>query len=60
VARGFSHIEGVDYDDTYALVARYSTKEVPHFYCCKNGLENPSHGCEDRISEQSYRGGGVC
>jgi hypothetical protein len=25
VARGFSKIEGVDYDDTFALVARYTS-----------------------------------
>jgi len=25
VARGFSHVEGVDYDDTFAPVARYSS-----------------------------------
>ena len=25
VARGFSQVEGIDYDETYALVARYSS-----------------------------------
>jgi hypothetical protein len=25
VAQGFSHIEGIDYDETFALVARYSS-----------------------------------
>jgi len=24
VAHGFSHVEGTDYDETFALVARYS------------------------------------
>ena len=25
VARGFSEVEGIDYDETFALVARYSS-----------------------------------
>ena len=25
MARGFSHVEGIDYDDTFAPVARYSS-----------------------------------
>ena len=28
VAKGFSHIEGVDYEDTFALVATYASNRV--------------------------------
>ena len=30
------------------------------FHCCGNGLEDPSDGCEDRISQWNHTGGGVC
>ena len=59
VARWFSQVEGVDYDETFAPVALYFY-EIIDFHCCGNGLEDPSDGCEDCISQWDHTGGDIC
>jgi hypothetical protein len=45
VVRGFSQQEGEDYDEMFALVARYTS-----ISCNIHGLEFTSDGCKDRHS----------
>jgi hypothetical protein len=46
VARGFSQAEGVDYDETFDPVARYtSIRTIIH------ELETTSDGCKDNLSQ---------
>jgi hypothetical protein len=50
VARGFSQIEGVDYDETFAPVARYTSIRNIIAIAADMGWSK----CEDRISEWLY------
>jgi hypothetical protein len=46
VAKGYSQVEGVDFNETFALVAKFTT-----IRCML------ANGCEDRILEWGIRGG---
>ena len=50
VARGFSQVEGVDYDETFAPVSRFSSIRAVISVRGRDGLEDPSYGCENRFS----------
>ena len=50
VVRGFSQVEGIDYDKSFAPVARYTFYQGIDLHCNGNGLEDPLDGCEDRFS----------
>ena len=56
VARGFSQVEGVDYDETFAPVARYT---LIYIYCSRDELADPPNGCQNHISKWDHSGGGV-
>jgi hypothetical protein len=46
VVRGFSQVKGVDYDETFDLVARHtSIRTIIH------KLETTSDGCKDNLSQ---------
>jgi hypothetical protein len=45
VARGFSQIEGVDYDETFAPVARYTSIGTIIAITTEMGLAHSSDGC---------------
>jgi hypothetical protein len=50
VARGFSQVEGIDYEETFAPVARYtSIRTIIALYIY--GLETTSEGCKDKLSQ---------
>ena len=60
VAQGFSQVEGVDYDETFAPFSRYTSIRSLISIAAKNELEDPSNGCEDCISQWNHTGGGLC
>ena len=49
VARGFSQKEGIDYEEMFAPVARYTSIRVPYGSCSKNEMKASPYGCEDGI-----------
>jgi hypothetical protein len=50
VARGFSQVEGIDYEETFSPVARYtSIRTIIALYIY--GLETTSEGCKDKFSQ---------
>jgi hypothetical protein len=51
VARGFSKIERVDYDETFAPVAMIYLHSIYHCTSCFHGLEATSDGCKDNFSQ---------
>ena len=56
VARGFSQIKGIDYEETFAPVARYSSirhKDHP-FSLNAYELAHSSNGCEDCVSQWDH------
>ena len=59
VARGFSQVEGVDYDETFVSVARFFFDQSSDLHCCRDGEEDSLDGCEDRFSQWSSTRGGL-
>ena len=63
VVWGFSQVEGTDYDETFASVARYTSIRSLISIAAEmgwksgNGLEDPSDGCEDRFSQWDHTRG---
>jgi hypothetical protein len=60
VARGFSQKEGIDYKETFAPVARYTSIRATIGYSCKDGMEITSDGYKDFFFEWCDRRGSVC
>ena len=53
VARGFSQVEGIEHEETFTPVARYSWIIYPYTLNV-DGLAHSSDGCENCVSQWSY------
>ena len=60
VARSFSQKEGIDYDDIFAPVARYTTIRSIIALVAMQGWSLHQMGCEDGFSAWFNKGRGVC
>ena len=59
VAHGFSHKEGIDYEETFAPVARYtSIRSVLALY--SDEMEYTPNGCQDYFLEWCSGRGSLC
>ena len=50
-ARGFSQVEGIDYEETFSLVSQIHFHPYDYCSCNIHGLETTSYGCEDNLSQ---------
>jgi hypothetical protein len=44
-------VEGIDYEDAFAHVARYTSIPDDYFPCNIHGLESTSDGCKENLSQ---------
>ena len=51
VARGFSQKEGIDYEEIFAPIARYTSIRTKACLGIQHEVEATSNGCEDDISK---------
>ena len=54
MAKGLSQKEGIDYEETFSLVARYTSIQAVislscNLTCSTDGMADPSNGCQDNI-----------
>jgi hypothetical protein len=56
VACGFSQKEGINYEETFSLVARYTSKfyRNHHSSCSQNEVEVAPDGCENSFPKWCY------
>ena len=50
VARGFSQKEGIDYEETFVLVARYTSIRTILAFGSSYEMEKTPDGCQDNFS----------
>jgi hypothetical protein len=60
VAKGYSQVEGLDFDETYAPVARLESIRILIAYATYHGFKLLSNGREKCLSQWTYQGRGLC
>ena len=60
VARGFSQKEGIDYEETFAPIARYTSIRSILCYGCNDEMEDTPNGCQYCFLECCSGRGSVC
>ncbi|WVZ75666.1 hypothetical protein U9M48_023701 [Paspalum notatum var. saurae] len=60
VARGFVSKEGIDYEETFAPVARLEAIRILLAFAASKGFKAAANGCQVRFPERVHRGGGIC
>ena len=51
VARRFSQVEGIDYEETFSPVSQIHFHPYDYCSCSIHGLETTSDGCKDSVSQ---------
>ncbi|GJR30737.1 retrovirus-related pol polyprotein from transposon TNT 1-94 [Tanacetum coccineum] len=59
VAQGYNQQEGIDYDETYALVARLESIRILLAIACANDFKIISNGCKKCFSKWFYKRRGL-
>jgi hypothetical protein len=60
VAKGYAQVAGLDFDETFAPVARLESIHISLAYATHYGFKIVSNGRQERISQWTYKGGGLC
>ena len=60
VARGFSQKEGIDYEETFAHVARCDFHQISTCSGCNDEMEDTPNGCQDCFLEWCSGRGSAC
>ena len=55
VANGYNQKEGINYDETYASVARLEAVRLHLAFSCIKGFKLFQNGCEKRLLEWIYQ-----
>ena len=59
VDRGFSHKEGIDYEETFAQVARCTSIKTVHGTCFHDEVGSTLDGCKGNLPEWCVLGRGL-
>ncbi|WVZ80424.1 LOW QUALITY PROTEIN: hypothetical protein U9M48_027897 [Paspalum notatum var. saurae] len=57
---GVSSKEGIDYEETFAPVARLEAIRILLAFAASKGFKPAANGCQVRFPERVHRGGGIC
>ena len=60
VAQGFCQKEGIDYEETFAPVARLEAIRILLAFVVSKGFKLFSNGCQNCLLKRLHRGGGLC
>jgi hypothetical protein len=60
VAKGYAQVTGLDFEETFAPVARLESIQILLAYVAHHSFQVVSNGCEERFPQRSNQGGGVC
>jgi hypothetical protein len=60
VAQGFNQKEGIDYEETFALVARLEAIRILLAFSMAKGFKLHQNGCEECLLEWCVGGRSVC
>jgi hypothetical protein len=60
IAQGFGQVEGVDFGETFAHVARLKTIRIFFAICNIQGIQTLSNKCENSFSKWCHSGRSLC
>jgi hypothetical protein len=59
VAKGYAQVAGLDFEETFAPVARLESIRILLAYAAHHSFRLYQNGCEERFSQRANQGGGV-
>jgi hypothetical protein len=59
VAKGYAQVVGLDFEETFAPVARLESIRILLAYACSPFFQVVPNGCEERFPQRANQGGGV-
>jgi hypothetical protein len=60
VVQGFSQVEGLDFEETFAPVGRLEAIRILLAFCHIQEIQTLSNGCEKFFPKLCHSGGSVC
>jgi hypothetical protein len=60
VAKGYAQVAGLDFEETFAPVARLESIRILLAYAAHYIFQVVPNGCEEHFPQRANQGGGVC